>query len=147
MYLACDDACGVRKGTDLEKRVLLIEDSPSQAAITRLDLEKHGYTVEIAYDGPQGLTAASTFQPDVIILDCNLPGLSGVEVCQRLKTEAATRKMPVIMFSAENKLAQMSSAYNAGADHYVTKDREGSSGLLTLVNAVYQRRMRQAARS
>ena len=63
----------------MEKRVLLIEDSPSQAAVTRLDLEKHGYEVQIAYDGPQGIAATATFEPSVIILDCNLPGMSGVE--------------------------------------------------------------------
>ncbi len=131
----------------MEKRVLLIEDSPSQAAITRLDLEKNGFTVEIAYDGSKGLVAADTFLPNIIILDCNLPGLSGVEVCRQFKTKPDTRSIPIIMFSAENKLAQMSSAYNAGADHYVTKDREGTSSLVTLVDAVYKRRMRQMAKS
>lgn len=135
------------KGTTLQKRVLVIEDSPSQAAVTRLQLENLGYDVAIGYTGNEGLNAAKTFQPSIIILDCNLPDMSGVEVCRLLKSQPETRPIPVVMFSVENKLAQMSSAYSAGADHYVTKDREGSNGLLKLVEAVYQRRSRQLGRS
>ena len=146
MNQLADKIAEVEKGIGLEKRVLLIEDSPSQAAVTRLDLEKHGYQVSIAYDGPKGITAATTFGPDIIILDCNLPGLSGVEVCRQLKTQTETRHIPIIMFSAENKLSQMSSAYNAGADKYVTKDREGTNTLITLVDVFYRRLMREAAR-
>lgn len=131
----------------MQKRALVIEDSPSQAAVTRLELEKLGYEVEVAYDGPKGIEAVKDFQPSIIILDCNLPGLSGVEVCRLLKSQTETRTIPVVMFSVENKLAQMSSAYSAGADFYVTKDREGSSTLPKLVEAVYQRRSRQSNRS
>jgi len=89
----------------LQKSVLVIEDSPSQAALTRIELEKMGYLVEIAYDGAQGLEKARSFGPSVIILDCNLPKMSGVEVCKVLKTQPETRSTPVVMFSAENKLA------------------------------------------
>ena len=131
----------------MEKSVLVIEDSPSQAALTRIELEKLGYLVEIAYDGPQGLEMARRFAPSVIILDCNLPKMSGVEVCKILKTQPETRTTPVVMFSAENKLAQMSSAYSAGADFYVTKDREGTNSLPKLVEACFQRRLRQARRA
>lgn len=130
----------------MQKRVLLIEDSPSQAAVTRLELEKLGYTVEIAYDGPEGIDAVKVFKPTIIILDFNLPTLSGLEVCRRLKSQEDSRQIPVVMFSVENKLNQMTSAYSAGADHYVTKDREGSSSLPKLVEAVYQRRLRQQSR-
>ena len=129
------------------KSVLVIEDSPSQAALTIIELEKWGYAVEIAYDGPQGLEKAVSFGPSVIILDCNLPRMSGVEVCKVLKSQPGTRTIPVVMFSADNKLAQMSSAYSAGADFYVTKDREGSNNLPKLVEACYQRRLRQTRRA
>ncbi len=131
----------------MQKRALVIEDSPSQAAITRIELEKLSYVVEVAYDGARGIQAVESFQPSIIILDCNLPDVSGVEVCRSLKARPETRNIPVIMFSAENKLAQMSSAYTAGADFYVTKDREGSNSLPKLVEVVFQRRSRQFNRT
>ncbi len=131
----------------MQKRALVIEDSPSQAAVTRMELEKLGYVVEIAYDGPEGIEAVKTFNPSIIVLDCNLPKLSGVEVCRHLKAQPESRTIPVVMFSVDNKLAQMNNAYSAGADFYVTKDREGSSSLPRLVEAVYQRRSRQLGRA
>jgi two-component system phosphate regulon response regulator PhoB len=112
-----------------------------------MELEKLGYEVEIAYDGPEGIEAVKIFNPSIIVLDCNLPKLSGVEVCRKLKSEPESRTIPVVMFSAENKLAQMTSAYSAGADFYVTKDREGSSSLPRLVEAVFQRSSRRLNRA
>ena len=81
----------ITRNKELQKSVLVIEDSPSQAALTRIELEKMGYLVEIAYDGAQGLEKARSFGPSVIILDCNLPKMSGVEVCKVLKTQPETR--------------------------------------------------------
>ncbi|HEX2909277.1 MAG TPA: response regulator [Chloroflexia bacterium] len=128
----------------MNKRVLVIEDSISQAALTRLELEKLGYEVKVVYDGPEGIEAAKDYIPGVIILDCNLPSMSGMDVCRALKNQPETRIIPVIMFSVDDRLTQMSNAFSAGVDFYVTKDRSGSKGLPRLVEAVYQKYARAA---
>ncbi len=126
----------------MEKKILLIEDSPTQAMSIKFELERLGYTISIAHDGYKGLELVNTYQPAVIVLDLNLPNIDGIEVCRRLKQPGQAewiRSIPVLMFSAQGRLSNMSDAYKAGADHYVTKDREGAGFLTKVLDATFRR--------
>ncbi|NWJ48070.1 MAG: response regulator [Chloroflexi bacterium] len=134
----------------MEKKVLVIEDSLTQAIVLKRELEKQGYIVVLAYDGMKGLEAVASFHPDVIVLDLNIPRMDGIEVCKRLKHQSQVewiRTIPVLMFSAQTRLSTMNEAYKAGADHFVTKDREGAGFLNQLLEATFRRIERRRATS
>ncbi|MFZ0179928.1 MAG: response regulator [Candidatus Dormiibacterota bacterium] len=84
---------------DDDVRVLLIEDDAAAAEMYRLRLAADGYDVVVARDGEEGLRMASEEAPDFIYLDLRLPGLDGFEVLERLRGEAATTHIPVIILS------------------------------------------------
>jgi DNA-binding response OmpR family regulator len=127
----------------MPKNILLVEDSPTQAAKSKMALEAKGYTVMIAGDGKRGLEKAADFLPDLIVLDVYLPDLNGFDVCKQLKNNLTVRGIPVIMFSNENKLSNMTAAYNVGADYYVVKGQEGDRVLLVLVETIFTRMARR----
>lgn len=132
----------------MAKTLLLVEDSPTQAAKIRFNLEARGFSVVIAGNGQVALKSATDEdnKPTLIILDYNLPDMKGVEVCRKLKADSVTRSIPVIMYSAEHGLRTMSDAYNAGADYYVVKEAEGAggNGLELVVEATMAKLARRA---
>lgn len=123
----------------MPKHILLVEDSPTQAAKSKIVLEGKGYQVSVASNGQEGLQKAAELLPDLIVLDVYLPDLNGFDVCQQLKNTMAVRSIPVIMFSNENKLSNMTTAYNVGADYYVVKGQEGERVLLLLIETIFTR--------
>lgn len=127
------------KGISMSKKVLLVEDSPTQAAKTRMMLEEKNYQIFLAADGKEGLERALSLKPDLIVLDVYLPEMSGFEVCKKLKSDVQARAIPVIMFSNENKLKNMVTAYETGADYYVVKGEEGERVLALLIETVFTR--------
>jgi two-component system, OmpR family, phosphate regulon response regulator PhoB len=134
----------------ISKKILLIEDSLTQAAQFRFHFEKLGYEIEIANDGKSGLKKLEAYQPDLIVLDLLLPGeLDGLAVCRAIKGNPANpqiRTIPVLMFSGENKLNLMNEAYRSGADYYVVKAHDGLKTLQTIIEAAFARRARMARR-
>ena len=131
----------------MAKKVLIVEDSPTQALKTRLLLEKRGYEVFLAQDGHEGIIKTQQINPDLIVLDVYLPKLSGFEVCKLLKADLHLRLIPVIMFSNENKLKNMVNAYEMGADYYVVKGDEGERVLTLLIDTVFTRIARRTLRT
>lgn len=127
----------------MPKKVLIIEDSPTQAYKTQMMLEARGYDVHLAFDGNEGVTKTQQVRPDLIVLDVYLPELSGFEVCKILKSNLQSRTIPVIMFSNENKLKNMVNAYEMGADYYVVKGDEGERVLTLLIETVFTRMSRR----
>lgn len=127
----------------MAKKVLIVEDSPTQAVKTKFVLEAKGYKVFLAADGSEGITQADVVQPDLIVLDVYLPKLSGFEVCKLLKSNLQLRGIPIIMFSNENKLKNMVTAYEMGADYYVVKGDEGERVLTLLIETVFTRMSRR----
>jgi PleD family two-component response regulator len=125
------------------KRVLIVEDSPTQAMKTKIILESKGYEVELAAEGHEGMSKAAEMKPDLIVLDVYLPTISGFEVCKLLKSTISLRAIPVIMFSNENKLKNMVTAYEMGADYYVVKGDEGERVLTLLIETVFTRMSRR----
>jgi DNA-binding response OmpR family regulator len=84
---------------DDDVKVLLIEDDQAAAEMYRLRLAADGYTVVVGRDGEEGLRLGTDEQPDFIYLDLRLPGLDGFEVLERLRADAATTQIPVIILS------------------------------------------------
>ena len=101
--------------------VLLVEDEPAQREVLAYNLEAEGFGVAKAENGDEALLMVHEAQPDVIILDWMLPGVSGIEICRRLKSNPETRKIPVIMLTARSEEADRVRGLETGADDYVIK--------------------------
>lgn len=99
--------------------ILLVEDEIKLARFIELELSSEGYQISVAHDGLTGLTLARESPPDLAILDWMLPGLSGVEICRRLRTTGNT--MPVILLTAKDEVSDRVVGLDAGADDYVVK--------------------------
>jgi DNA-binding response OmpR family regulator len=104
-------------------QVLIIEDEPDIAESLRYNLEREGLKAQVAGTGEQGLRFALDERgaPGLIILDLMLPGMSGTEICRRLRREPATRRTPIIMLTAKSQEADRISGLDLGADDYITK--------------------------
>ncbi|NKD55932.1 MULTISPECIES: phosphate regulon transcriptional regulator PhoB [unclassified Haematospirillum] len=102
-------------------RIMIVEDEPSLVTMLRYNLEKEGYAVDESYDGEQAVTAIRAGLPDLVLLDWMLPGLSGLEVCRRLRRRPETAHIPVIMITARGEEADKIRGLDTGADDYLTK--------------------------
>lgn len=117
-------------------RILLVEDNPDLAYGLRNNLEIEGHTVVVAEDGIEGLEAARTQSPDLIILDLMLPGLDGYRVLQALRGDGD--ETPVLILTARGEEADKVLGFRLGADDYVTKPF-GVLELLARVEAILRR--------
>jgi len=99
--------------------VLIIEDNPTMSRALKDNFEIKGYRVRTASDGEQGLNAALTEHPDMIILDIMLPKINGYEVCSHIRKKDLD--MPIIMLTAKDRESDVVLGLNLGADDYVTK--------------------------
>ncbi|MGB3787153.1 MAG: response regulator transcription factor [Phormidesmis sp.] len=100
-------------------RILIVEDEEKLAKFVQLELGYEGYEVIVANDGLSGLMAARDSEPDLVLLDWMMPGLTGVEVCRRLRATGAM--MPVILLTAKDGIEDRVAGLDAGADDYVVK--------------------------
>jgi DNA-binding response OmpR family regulator len=105
------------------KPVLIVEDDPDIAENLRYNLERDGLKTRVAETGELGLALALDAQgpPALIILDLMLPGMSGTELCRRLRREPQTRRTPIIMLTARAAEADRVAGLDLGADDYITK--------------------------
>jgi len=104
-------------------RVLIIEDNPDIAANLGDYLEDHGHTVDFAGDGITGLHLAVVNDFDSIVLDLALPGMDGLDVCRKLRSEAG-KDTPVLMLTARDRLEDKLAGFETGADDYLVKPFE-----------------------
>jgi len=102
-------------------RVLVVEDEPDVAELLRYNLQKEGWAVLTVANGAEALRRAREIRPDVILLDIMVPQLNGWEVCRRLKQDAETRAIPVIMVTGRVEEGDKVLGFELGADDYVTK--------------------------
>lgn len=102
-------------------RILIVDDQPMNVDILKARLAMHGYELLAATHGAEALDVAGTQQPDLILLDIMMPGIDGIEVCQRLKADPALPFMPIIMVTARADSKDIVAGLNAGADDYLTK--------------------------
>jgi DNA-binding response OmpR family regulator len=99
--------------------ILLVEDEVKLARFVELELSYEGYKVSVAHDGLTGLTTARESHPDLVILDWMLPGLSGLEICRRLRSTGD--QVPIILLTAKDEVSDRVAGLDAGADDYVVK--------------------------
>jgi two-component system phosphate regulon response regulator PhoB/two-component system alkaline phosphatase synthesis response regulator PhoP len=119
-------------------RILIIEDEQTIAELVGDSLKRWGYRVETASDGDEGLAVAESTLPDLVILDLMLPGLDGWEICRRLKQNAVTRDIPVIMLTARRDERDVVAGLEIGADDYLRKPFSMSE-LVARVRALLRR--------
>ncbi|WP_199245556.1 response regulator transcription factor [[Phormidium] sp. ETS-05] len=100
-------------------RILLVEDDPKLAEFIASELRLEGYQVTVAQNGMDGLSMARNQGPDLVILDWMLPGISGLDLCLRLRQTGI--EIPIIMLTAKDEIPDRVAGLNAGADDYVTK--------------------------
>jgi two-component system copper resistance phosphate regulon response regulator CusR len=105
-----------------ERKILLVEDEQKIADTLKLGLSENGYEVAVAYDGSIGLKLFETLPFDLVVLDINLPGINGYELCKRIRAKNA--QIPVIMLTALTSLNDKIEGYDAGADDYIIKPFE-----------------------
>jgi len=99
-------------------QVLVVDDDPTVSDVVRRYLERAGFAVTLAADGPAALAAAERRPPDLVVLDLMLPGMSGLDVCRRLRERS---DVPVVMLTALGEEVDRVVGFEVGADDYVTK--------------------------
>ncbi|HAI62634.1 MAG: Two component transcriptional regulator, winged helix family [candidate division WWE3 bacterium GW2011_GWF2_41_45] len=100
-------------------RLLVVEDEHKIANSIKKGLEQETYSVDVSYDGSDGYDLASTEEYDAIVLDLMLPGMNGLEICQKLREQKI--HTPILMLTAKSELEDKISGLNNGADDYLTK--------------------------
>ena len=105
----------------MENKILIIEADPATSRLVEYSLRHEGYEVVRAANGLEGIRKARTEVPDLVILDVMLPGLDGFEICHRLRSDATTMRLPILMFSAKAQEIDKSTGLKLGADEYLTK--------------------------
>jgi DNA-binding response OmpR family regulator len=123
-------------------RVLVVDDEESILDFVEMGLRYEGFEVELAHDGPGALEAVARRRPDLVVLDLNLPGLDGLDVCRRLRQSS---DVPIIMLTARGEVDERVEGLEAGADDYVPKPFKFKE-LLARVRAVLRRRTTLAER-
>jgi two-component system phosphate regulon response regulator PhoB len=102
-------------------RILIVEDEEPLALLLRYNLEADGYEVETAARGDEADSRLRETVPDLIVLDWMLPGLSGIELCRRLRSRPETRALPIIMLTARGEESERVRGLATGADDYIVK--------------------------
>jgi len=119
-------------------RILIVDDEKDIVDLVAYNLEKEGYEVLKAYDGEKALSIVRTKNPSLVVLDLMLPGIQGLEVCKRIRRDAETAAVPIIMLTAKGEELDRVIGLEVGADDYITKPF-GVKELTARVKAVLRR--------
>jgi two-component system, OmpR family, phosphate regulon response regulator PhoB len=119
--------------------VLVVDDDPDVCDLVTYKLEQSGFDVRRASDGDAALREVAGKVPDLVLLDIMMPGISGLEVLQRWRADAATAAMPVILLTAKAQENDVERGFELGADDYVVKPFSPRE-LVRRVTAVISRR-------
>lgn len=117
-------------------RILVIEDDVFFQKFYSLKLQEHGYTVDVAANGDEGLEKIKIAKPDVIILDIIMPKKDGFEVLQALVSDQTLKKIPVLVFSTLGQEKDVEKALSLGAKDYVNKSYFDLNTLLSKISSI-----------
>jgi DNA-binding response OmpR family regulator len=133
-----DDPAGAGSPAEAARaaRILVVEDDPDLARIVELNLSHVGYDVDLATDGRGGLERAREDDPDLVLLDVMMPLMDGWEVLRELKSDEATRDIPVVMLTALSEERDVIQGHLEGAVRYITKPFEMRELLDTVAEAL-----------
>ncbi len=126
----------------LTPSVLIVEDEEAIITMLRYNLERNNFVVYVAYDGEEALLMAREIRPDVILLDWMLPGMSGVQICQKIRASEGIESTPVLMLTAKGEEKDKITGLDNGADDYIVKPFSPNE-LVSRIKAIL-RRMRPA---
>ncbi len=127
----------LEKKDNKDTKVLIIEDEAQITRLIELELKYEGYDVLTATDGVEGLKAIRSNSPDLVLLDCMLPNLSGEEVCKQVREDADN--VPIIMITAKDSIEDKVKGLDRGADDYLVKPF-ATEELLARIRAVLRRK-------
>lgn len=113
------------------KKILLVDDSEAILMLERLFLQSD-YDISIARDGPSGIARARADQPDLVILDLIMPGMTGINVCRALRANMSTRRTPIVMVTSHREPGLITAGYRSGCTAYLTKPIYGPALLATV---------------
>jgi two-component system cell cycle response regulator DivK len=119
-------------------RILIVEDNMDNYELVRFVLERAGYDVFLAVNGRDGVDAARLQKPDLILMDLGLPEMDGWTASQKLKSDEATKSIPVYALSAHTLPQDRKRAMQAGCDGYVTKPIHVQS-FLEIINGTFEK--------
>ncbi|WP_294011602.1 phosphate regulon transcriptional regulator PhoB [Sphingomonas sp.] len=120
------------------KRLLLVEDDPALAEMVKYHFGREGFTVTSTAAGDEALILVDEVKPDLVILDWMIEGISGIEVCRRLRRRPATRNLPIMMLTARGEEDDRVRGLETGADDFVTKPFSPKE-LIARANALLRR--------
>ena len=109
--------------------ILVVDDQPASLSVLCAALEGADYRVMATTNGAAGLKIAADKVPDLVLLDVQMPGLDGCEVCRRLKADPATRDIPVLFLTGQDESSSLVAGLQAGAVDYITKPLVGQEVL------------------
>src|SRR5712692_985113 len=109
------------QGTLMKANILIVEDEEALTMLLRYNLEAEGYAVETVPRGDEADLLLKERTPDLVILDWMLPGLSGIELCRRLRARPETKQLPIIMLTARGEESERVRGLATGADDYIVK--------------------------
>ena len=107
-----------------EIKVLIVDDVQKNVQVLGTLLKNERYSLVIAQNGQEAIDRAIKIMPDIILLDINMPGLNGIEVCQELKKDERTRDVPIIFLTAQNTTVSKVKGFSVGAADYISKPYE-----------------------
>jgi DNA-binding NtrC family response regulator len=128
------------------EEILVVDDTPANLRLLTELLTQHGYLVRPASNGALALKSAAAKIPDLVLLDVNMPGLDGYEVCRRLKADEHSRRIPVIFISAFGDTRQKVTGFEAGGIDYITKPFEAEEVLARVRTHLRLRQAEEALR-
>lgn len=127
------------------QRILVVDDEEHIRKIVKFQLEKAGYTVDLAQDGLEALESIEKLPPDLVLLDLMMPRMDGYEVCRRLKSNYQTSHIPVIMVTAKADLEDKLQGFEGGANDYIAKPFAISELLLRVRNVLQWSQLQRQA--
>ncbi|MDZ8189841.1 MAG: response regulator [Nostoc sp. ChiSLP02] len=119
-----------------KRNILVVDDTPDNLRLLSAMLTAQGFEVRKALNGKMALTACQMVLPDVILLDINMPGMDGYEVCQQLKADDKTCEIPVIFISALDDVVDKAKAFDVGGVDYIAKPFHGAEVVLRIENQI-----------
>lgn len=120
-------------------RILLVEDDPPMVRMYSTKLTQEGFEVEVAYDGEEGLRKVQEYRPDLLVLDLMIPKIGGLEILARLRAEAATKPLPVIVLSNLSQDQDVAKARELGAVEYLVKANFTPGQVVEKIKAVLKK--------
>ena len=111
----------INKRVAMTARIMIVEDEEPLTLLLRYNLEAEGYAVDTAARGDEAEVKLKEAAPDLVVLDWMLPGMSGIELCRRLRARSETERLPIIMLTARGEESERIRGLATGADDYIVK--------------------------